>query len=352
MADEQGQERTERATERKRERARQKGTVCSSREIPSVAVMAGSILMLSYFGSVLLAAIIKQAAAVWREAWIFERWKDISVSALLQAASPLAFIFIILCVIGVFFNVVQIGWNFAPNVLAPKFTNIDPVAGAKRLFSLRGLAELLKSILKLAVIGLISYSVIKNSLDLLSTLGFMDIKHAAGIVFVLVRKLFTYGLIAFAFIAAADYGFQKYQYEKSLKMTRQEVKEEFREHEGDPHVKARLRKVQLEFARRRMMAEVPKAEVVITNPTHIAVALKYRPHKDAAPVVVAKGKGWLAQKIRELAQRYAVPIVERPELARELYRWVRIGQAVPIKLYQAVAEVLAYLYKLRRHVRI
>lgn len=352
MAEEQGQERTERATERKRERARQKGMVCTSREIPSVAVLACSVLILSYLGSVLLTAIVKQAAAVWREAWIFERWKDVASSALSMVSSPLILVFIVLCAIGVFFNVVQVGWNFTPYVISPKFTNIDPATGAKRLFSARGLVELLKNIAKLALIGLITYTVIKNSLDILSMLGFMDVKQAAGVVFVLVRKLLAYGLIAFVFIAAADYGFQKYQYERQLKMTRQEIKEELREHEGDPHVKARLRKLQMEFARRRMMAEIPKAEVVITNPTHIAVALKYRPHRDVAPIVVAKGKGWLAQKIREIAQRYGVPIVERPELARELYRWVRIGQAIPIKLYQAVAEVLAYIYKLRRHVRI
>lgn len=349
---EEGQERTERATERKRERARQKGMVCASREIPSVAVLAISLLLLSFFGSALMGAILKQSAAVWRESWYVEGWQKVGMSAILQIASPLVVAFLILCAVAIFFNVVQFGWNFAPYALMPKMTNIDPVAGAKRLLSARGLMELVKSLVKLLIIGAITYWVIKSSLDVLGALGFMEVRQAASEVFVMIRKLLGYGILTFAFIAMADYGFQKFQYEKTLKMSRQEVKEEFKEHEGDPHVKARLRKLQLDFARRRMMAEVPKAEVVITNPTHISVALKYNPHKDVAPIVVAKGKGWLAAKIRELAQRYSVPIVERPELARDLYRWVKIGQAVPVKLYQAVAEVLAYIYKLRKQARV
>lgn len=326
--------------------------VCVSREIPSVAVMAISVLMLSFFGSSLMGVLLKQSAAIWGESWYIEGWQKTGVSAISNIVYPLAVALLILCVVAIFFNAVQFGWNFAPYAIMPKLTNIDPVAGAKRLLSARGLMELVKSLLKLLVVGAITYWVIKGSLDVLSTLGFMDVRQAASTVFILTRKLLAYGILTFAFIAAFDYGFQKYQYEKSLKMTRQELKEEFREHEGDPHVKARLRKLQLEFARRRMMAEVPKAEVVITNPTHIAVALRYRPQKDVAPIVVAKGKGWLAKKIRELAQRHGVPIVERAELARELYKLVKVGQAVPVKLYQAVAEVLAYIYKLRRQVRV
>ncbi|HDH96519.1 MAG TPA: EscU/YscU/HrcU family type III secretion system export apparatus switch protein [Proteobacteria bacterium] len=291
--------------------------------------------------------MIRQSVGVWREVWAFERWRLLGTSALVEVIGPLLGIFLLLCAVAVFFNLVQIGWNPSLYPITPRLKNISPVSGVKRLFSLNGLANLIKGILKLAILGLVSYEVISHALDILGTLGMMDVRHAAGITFRLSMKLLGLSALAFVFIAAADYGFQKYQYERKLMMTRQEVKEEIREHEGDPLVKARIRRVQMEYARRRMLAEVPKAEVVVTNPTEIAVALKYRPKRDTAPVVVAKGKGWLAKRIREIAIRHGVPIVERPELARALYRWVRVGQAIPVKLYQAVAEVLAYIYKLR-----
>jgi len=351
MAEEQGQEKTQRASARKREKAREKGYVCSSREIPSVAVMACAALLLSFFGSSLFSAIIGQSTGVWREAWAFERWRLLGTSALAHVIGPLFGIFLILCVVAVFFNVVQTGWVLSLYAISPKLKNISPVAGMKRLFSLASLMNLVKAILKLTILGLVSYIVIADALGILGSLGMMDVRHGAELVFRLSMKLFGLGVLAFVFIAVADYGFQKYQYERKLMMTRQEVKEELREHEGDPHVRARVRRTQMEYARRRMLAEVPKADVVVTNPTEVAVALKYRLNTDVAPVVVAKGRGWLAKKIRDIAQRHGVPIVEKPELARALYRWVRVGRAIPVKLYQAVAEVLAYIYKLRETAR-
>ena len=238
------------------------------------------------------------------------------------------------------------GLVFAPKVLGLKFDRLDPLQGLGRMFSLHGLVEMFKAILKSVLVGGVAALVLWYEFEHLFSLmvepletGMAD--FSATIVFATLLIVLSLGLLA-----AIDVPFQLWQYHKKLRMTKEEVKRESKEQEGDPMIKGRIRAMQREMARRRMMAEVPKADVVVTNPTHFSVALKYDAAKMGAPVVVAKGRGELALKIREIAKESEVPLLEAPPLARALYKHCELEQAIPAALYTAVAEVMAYVYQL------
>ena len=245
-------------------------------------------------------------------------------------------------------NIMQVGFLFSGEAILPKAERIDPVAGLKRLLSKRSLMELLKSLMKIGLVGYVCFYTIRQSVPELATLsdrGVSDVFHyLSDIGF---RIGLRAGLILLL-VAVIDYAFQRYEYEQSIKMTLEEFKREMREMEGDPMLRARIRSVQREMAQRRMMEAVPEAEVVVTNPTEYAVALKYKPEEMNAPVVVAKGRRLIAQKIREIAEQHGIPIVEDPSLARALFAQVELGHAIPDNLYRAVAEILAYVYRLNR----
>jgi flagellar biosynthetic protein FlhB len=241
---------------------------------------------------------------------------------------------------------VQVGNIFSTKVLVPDLSRLQLFQGLKRIFSGNSLVELGKSIAKILIIGSVAYYSVKKELPYLLPLLDQEVGqivlYLAGAVFRITGRI----VIALVVLAAGDYFYQRYRFEKNLKMTKQEVKDEMRQVEGDPKVKARMRSIMRQMANKRMMTEVATADVVITNPTHVAVALKY----DAtmiAPQVVAKGQGFIAQKIIALAQEAGVPRVENRELARSLYRLVEVGKTIPTSLYRAVAEVLAYVYRLR-----
>jgi len=267
----------------------------------------------------------------------------------LQTFFKIVFPFMVLLFAGgIVANVIQVGFFMTGQPLAPQISRISPMRGLMRIFSKRTLEELVKDIIKITIVGFIAYKTVRDALPG----AFLLVDQEPGQIFLFATTITTRiafrVILAFIFIAILDYAFQRWDFEQSIRMTRQEVKEELKQLEGDPMVKARIRSIQRELARARMMEEVPRAEVVVVNPTKIAVALKYDESAMAAPVVCAKGQRLIAKKIRRIAEEAGVPIVENPPLAQALYKSTRVGDPIPIELYKAVAEVLAYVYSLRR----
>lgn len=243
-------------------------------------------------------------------------------------------------------NALQVGLVLSGEPLSPKGSRLDPIAGIGRMFSVRSAVELIKGLAKTALIAYMVFAFLKAEYPtVVRLMGADPGQIAAGIGGLMFRMLFR-AAIALLVIAAVDYGFQRYQHEKNLRMTKQEVKEDFKRSEGDPLVKSRIRQRQRQMARNRMMQQVPEADVVVTNPTHYAVALKYDADTMTAPVVLAKGQRLVAERIKEIARESKVPMVENVELARALYKSTEVGDEVPAALYLAVAEILAYVYRL------
>ncbi len=215
------------------------------------------------------------------------------------------------------------------------------------MFALRSFAELIKSVLKLFIIGSLGYYAVRDEWD--DILRLYDHEVASIMLFLLniVFKLFIWVILAMAVLAILDYAFQKWQFEEKIKMTKQEIKDEFKQSEGDPKIKARIKQLQYEASQKRMMEEVPKADVIVTNPTHFAVALRYDPKAGSAPKLIAKGADLMAQRIKKIARENRIPVVENKELARNLFKIVEIGEEIPMDFYKAVAELLAYVFKLK-----
>jgi flagellar biosynthetic protein FlhB len=353
MSDQAG-EKTEKATERKKAEARRKGQVASSREVSvavslAATVAAGSFLGVYAFG--LLIVMMRQWLAASASMSVNESTlPTLAAHAgrdLLIIAVPFG---VILLALGVGAQILQTGWVWSTEKLQWDPARISPIAGFKRLFSVRALIELPKSLFKIAVVGMVVYWNLKDEILALPLMAQMEPQAA-----LLQAGRLAWGLTlwitgAFAALAAADYAFQRWQFHKDLRMTTQEVKQEHRESEGDPLIRSRIRALQRERARRRMMQEVPKADVVITNPTHLAVALKYDGARMAAPMVVAKGAGFIAERIREIAAEHGVPIIENKPLAHSLHRMVDLGREIPTELYQAAAEILAMVIRAKGRV--
>ncbi len=354
MAEQTGQERTHPATPRKRKKAREDGQVAKSREINSVLLLGGAIGFFALFGGSWMRLWTETVHTGLDPFAFFEMdmgWRELGrhwMRSILVLLTPFLILFPILALAA---NVPQVGFEITPKVLIPKPNRLSPLSGLKRLFSASGLVEAVKSCGKVLLIGWLAYTTLRPEVPLLAHLCNLPLggalSHAAVIAFKLAAKVW----IALVLLAVLDYAFQRWNYERELKMTKQEVKEETKETEGDPQVKARVRSVQMNLARRRMMQEVPNADVVITNPDHVAVALKYDRDKEMAPVVVAKGAGWLCERIKQVAREHSVPVMERPPLARLLYKQVDIGREIPIEVYRVVAEILSYVYRLRGKVK-
>ncbi len=351
MAEEQAQERTEEPTPKRLREAREKGQVPRSRELNTTLVLLTGAFAFFFSGPFMLSrleALVIEGFSIDR-ATIFDTQALPAVlfSALGDALLLLAPLLAFLLLASVLGPLSLGGWAFSVEAVKPKLEKLDPIKGLGRIFSLKGLMELVKTLAKFVVVTAAAALVLWMSESELLQLGGQPLgtalEHTAQMLlwgfFVLTGVL--------VLIAAVDVPFQLWEHHRQLRMTRQEVKDELKETEGNPEMRARVRQIQREMAQQRMMAEVPKADVVITNPTHFAVALKYDQQRSAAPRVVARGADLVAQEIRSIALQANVPVFEAPPLARALYWNTRLGQEIPAELYLAVAQVLAYIYQLR-----
>jgi flagellar biosynthetic protein FlhB len=351
MAEESFEERTERPTPKKREEARKKGQVAKSRELPSVAVLLASLITLSIFGSYMYAHI----QTIMRGSFSLPLLKDLNIPDFLVFAEEMITIFITtispllaaIFITAVLSNIMQVGFLLSGESIKPKLSKLDPIKGVGRLFSKQSFMELFKSLLKLAIVGAVAYLTVRAEMKNVHLLGDMELNAIIAYILLTIFKIFIRCTLAVIFLVVIDYAFQRWEFEHKIRMTKKEVKDEFKRTEGDPLIKSRIRSIQRQIARRRMMQAVPQADVVITNPTSLAVALRYDNAVMNAPRLVAKGSGEIARRIRELAEAHDVPVVEDKELAQSLYSMVEIDQEIPSMLYEAVAEVLAYIYKLK-----
>ncbi|MBN1576069.1 MAG: flagellar biosynthesis protein FlhB [Chitinispirillaceae bacterium] len=351
MAEESAEEKTEAPSEKKRRDAREKGTVAMSTEINSVVVLLTGILMIKLLGSWIYNEIALGAtgffAGIADCSMNHERCIHLTYQALLLMAKASLPIAGAILVAGVAANIAQIGFLFTTKPLMPNFEKINPVSGFGRLFSIRSLFEAVKNIAKLSIIALVAWLTLKAEFGRMLHLADTPVTTIWQFMLAIGFKVMLRIALVLIILAIIDYAYQRFDYEKKLRMSHQELKEERKQLEGDPQIKARIRSLQREMARRRMMERVPKATVVVTNPTYIAIALRYEPARQDAPVVVAKGKRLIAERIRELARENGVPIIEDKPLARAMYDKVTPGMAIPVEFFTAVAEIMAYVYRLR-----
>lgn len=346
------QEKTEPPTPRRLQEARKKGQVAKSRDLTAALVLL-AIIILGY-------GIFEQSAVALRAylhrylrtSFDYGLPEEHLVSALFQlsvdVAGVVAPLFILAVLAALLANIVQVGFLFAPEAIKPKAERINPVQGFKRIFSLRSLVELVKGILKIVVTSAVVYLVIKSRVHELLLMMFQEPDQVFSSIMHIILAVALAGGLAFFVLSIFDLMFQRFEHFRNLRMTKQEVKEELKHTEGDPHLKSWLRRRQREIAMNRIRQEVPKATVVVTNPQHFAVALRYDEEEMQAPTVTAKGAGYLAHKIMEIAARNKVPVLRRPEVARALYFQVEPGQEIPPELYRAVAEIIATVFRLEK----
>ena len=353
MAQENDQgEKTEEPSQKRIDESRQKGEVAISKELNSVLILTASVVTLA-----LSIVFIYEQLSEFAE-WIFRLdlenayggkvSQNIMSKAVWTAAKCTAPIFSVVFAVGVISSVLQTGFLYAPEVLTLKFDRINPVNGTKKLFSMRSVVEAAKGFLKFTFILSIVY--IFFQLEFESFRGFLHTEFLHAFLYGkwVLTKLALSIIGGLLVIAVADFAYQRYSHWQKLKMTKQEAKQENKEQDGNPEIKQKIKSIQKEMSQKRMMSEIPEADVVVTNPTHISIVIKYDGEKMVSPTVVGKGADHLALKIRELAKEHDVPIVENVPLARSLYKSVDDGGQVPRSLYKAVAEVLAFVYKLKR----
>ena len=351
MAEENDQEKTEDPTPQRREDFRRRGQIAQSKEISAVLILLASLIAIWAFSRFFLVQLYEVFTRSFTD-FILMSARQEDWFAALQFAGTKAILIIlpigaVLWLIGVASSVVQVGFVSSEEALKFDLNRLNPVQGFQKIFSLRSLVEGLKSVLKVCIISGIVYLILNAEIYQLPNLMNFSVEQLMSYTGTISLKLFG-GVVAFmGILAAADYLFQWWELEKKMRMTKQEVKEEIKSREGDPMIKARIRRLQREMSQRRMMDDVKKADVIITNPTHIAVAIRYSANM-AAPMIIAKGAGDIAEKIKEVAREHKIPIMENKPLARTIYKTIKIGQAIPRELYTAVAEVLSYIYRLKK----
>ena len=352
MPESAGQERTEKATVKKRADARRKGQVAQSREVSSVMILMTSLVILYFAGSWMFWNLSELVSGIYQNIGIL-RFKDVNDASVFSLEILYLFLRILLpfllpiAIVGIIANVMQVGFQISSEAMALKLVKLNPISGMKRLASLKSLVELVKSMIKILFIGSIAYLLVKSDLQEFPSLVQQEVGQILVFIARISLKISFFVCLVMIILAVLDFIYQRWQYEQDLKMTKQEVKDERKQSYGDPQVKSRIRSVQMEMARRRMMEAVPQADVVITNPTHLAIALKFDAEEMIAPKVLAKGSGHVAQRIRQIAINKQIPLVEEKPLAQALYKMVEIGDYIPAELYRAVAEVLAYVYRLK-----
>lgn len=352
-----GGEKTEEPTHKKLSDARNEGQVAKSKEVTSAFEMLTAFLMIrflvEYMGTVFAGNMyniysqIPEYVKQYNGKIQSQTFRMLFIESLLRILQIILPFLLAGFLVAFITNLLQVKWKITTKPLHPKFSKLNPVSGFKRFFSPNSLVELLKSVLKLTLIGYVVYDYLKKNMPPIFQLYDISLNQGIAQVGMLVINLGIRISLFYMLIAAADFAYQKIKFKKDMKMTKQEVKDEYKNQEGDPQIKSKQRQRMMEASRRRMMQKLPEADVVITNPTHYAVAIKYEPEVYDAPYVVAKGADYLAQKIKDVAKENHIEIVENKPLARMLYANVEVGSVVPPELYQAVAEVLAFVYHLQ-----
>jgi len=339
--------RTEQATPRRKQEARKRGQIARSTELTAALVLFAMLMWFRYFGLDMFTGMASEARYFWGNLGGHE----FTVEGIMAGGSALIFrcmmilapLLLLLMFVGILSNIAQFGILFTTTPITPKFDHLNPASGFKRIFAMRTAVDMTKAVFKVALVTWVAWSVISSSFQdmLMQSVRPVNVSMAAA-----GQMAFSLGIkvvLALLALAIIDYLYQRWEYDRSLRMTRQEVRDEYRQLEGDPMVKARIRQLQREASRRRMITEIPKADVVITNPMHLAVAVRYDPGKSRAPQVVAKGARLLAERIKEVARSSRVPIYEDAPLAQSLFS-VPVGGELPAALYHGVAQVLAFVY--------
>ncbi|WP_286239952.1 flagellar biosynthesis protein FlhB [Neptuniibacter halophilus] len=353
MAEDSGQEKTEDPTPKRLREAREKGDVPRSKELATTLVLMAAVFSVIIFGSQLansLLGMMESNFVLDRQA-VFDTNKMFSHfgSSAWEALKGLAGVFGVLLLAALVGPIALGGWNFSAQSIAPKGSRIDPLAGIKRMFSLKSLIELFKAVAKFSLVGGFAILILWNIRNDILALATFEARPAIDQALEIIIWVFMALSAVLILVAAVDVPYQIYDYTEKMKMTLQEVKDELKNTEGKPEVKGRIRQLQREIAQRQMMKEVPDADVVITNPTHYSVALKYDGDNRGAPILVAKGADFVALKIREIAKEHDVPILAAPPLARAIYNSTELDDEIPSGLYMAVAQVLAYVFQLKRY---
>jgi len=345
------EEKTEEATPKKKSDARKKGQVARSKEVSLALTLVTSTILISVLGGYVgnnFQATLTYFLTYDLTEFSLESLKALTVTVIYRIGMIILPIAFPIMIMGVAANYIQTGFLFTGEPLKPKFSKLNPINGFKRMFSSRTVVELIKEIIMVSIVGYIGYSFLMDKIKDILNIGFLSVnaipKEFGNIVIDIFLKISIFMVV----VAAVDYFYQWRMFKKDLKMTKQEIKEEYKQSEGDPQIKSKIKQKQREIASRRMMASVPDATVVITNPTHIAVALKYEEGGKSAPKVVAKGTDYIAIKIKELAKESDVPIIENKPLARLIFEKVELEQEIPVDMYQAVAEILAVVYKMKK----
>jgi flagellar biosynthetic protein FlhB len=351
MAEKPATEKTEQPTPRRLQKAKEEGQVAYSEELPAVASIIALIIVLVLLAPSLLKWFTVQMeqgltgnTGVFADKRVFTIFFNTQITRSMLIMFP---IFAALVATAVLSCAAVSGLNFAPKALNLKFNEINPVNGFEKLFNIKSVVKLGISIAKFIVVAIVVWFYLRNKINTLAVIQWSEPAQITAVIAKIILGMLIRVGLALLVIAGIDVFFQKWKYNQELMMTKQEVKRELRDTEGSPEVRSRLRRIQIELTKKRMLQEVQKANVVLVNPTHVAVALRYDSKTMEAPVLVAKGADYLAEKIREIARAYGVPIISRPELARTIYSTVKTGQSIPEKLYTAVAEVLAMIYRLR-----
>lgn len=346
-------EKTEKATAKKKQDARKKGQVLQSKELSTAIVLIFIFMGLKIFGGYMYNEIVKYTKVILTQYPNMDGLFTINIiyklfietaTVLLKTTAPILSIALLT---GLFIGFAQVGFLFTVETLGFKFSRINPFSGFKRMFSTHAVVELLKSIFKIIVLGFIAYSYIMGEKgNIINTMNLQPINIAIYIGSTAINVSIRI-CVALILMSVLDYAYQWWEYEKNLRMSKQEIKEEYKQVEGNPEVKAKIKQKQRQISMRRMMQQVPKADVIITNPTHFAVAIKYDAKISDAPIVIAKGQDFIALRIKEVAKENKIEIVENKPLARNIYDKVEVGQVIPPDLFQAVAEILAFVYSLK-----
>ncbi|MDR1509956.1 MAG: flagellar biosynthesis protein FlhB [Synergistaceae bacterium] len=347
------EERTEPATPRKRHKTREEGRVAKSQDLSASVVIITGLLVIYILGMTVWESLLGMFRNV---AWHLssplmqdDKWW---VNPVIDGGRAFAVGWLpagLLCALfAVVVLVYQVGFVVTAKPLSFNIDRFNPVSGLKKIISMRTIVEMLKGILKALVLLGMLFWIMRNERDLMMSVMMYPLGRGSGVIIGKIWDLSIRMAVILFLLGVADYMYQRWEFDKSIKMSKQEIKEEYRQMEGDPQIKRRIRQKQRELASRRMMADVPKADVIVTNPSHIAVAIQYDQKSMSAPIVVAKGEDFVARKIRDIAAEHDIPIVENKPLARALMDQVEIGEAIPEDLYRAVAEVLAFVYRLKK----